>query len=134
MASFDWAKVTRFWNPTRPSVNPKASQANHQIQFQLCDNRLSISSRLYDNQLRKGICYHHSDNFHTNTNLSPRPLIPFIHQFVNMSTEAKTKKFGSGERSIPHHSEKAPKYYPAEDVAKPKTVRSHLFLRTVEES
>lgn len=40
-----------------------------------------------------------------------------------MSTEAKTKKFGSGERSIPHHSEKAPKYYPAEDVAQPKKVR-----------
>lgn len=44
-----------------------------------------------------------------------------------MSTEAKTKKFGSGERSIPHHSEKAPKYYPAEDVAQPKKVRPVLF-------
>jgi len=43
-----------------------------------------------------------------------------------MSTEAKTKKFGSGERSIPHHSEKAPKYYPAEDVAKPKSVRKSI--------
>jgi len=40
--------------------------------------------------------------------------------------EAKTKKFGSGERTIPHHTEKAPKYYPAEDVAKPKTVRKSI--------
>jgi len=40
--------------------------------------------------------------------------------------EAKTKKFGSGERKIPHHTEKAPKYYPAEDVAKPKTVRKSI--------
>jgi large subunit ribosomal protein L6e len=40
--------------------------------------------------------------------------------------ETKTKKFGSGERTIPHHTEKAPKYYPAEDVAKPKTVRKSI--------
>jgi hypothetical protein len=50
-----------------------------------------------------------------------------------MSTEAKTKKFGSGERSIPHHSEKAPKYYPAEDVAKPKTVCCYFSLRSLED-
>ncbi|QDS72521.1 hypothetical protein FKW77_000161 [Venturia effusa] len=43
-----------------------------------------------------------------------------------MSTEAKTKKFGSGQRSVPHHSEKAPKYYPAEDVAQPKKVRKSI--------
>jgi len=42
--------------------------------------------------------------------------------------EAKTKKFGAGERKIPHHTEKAPKYYPAEDVAKPKTVRSKFLV------
>ena len=35
----------------------------------------------------------------------------------------KTKKFGKGERQIPHHSQKAKKYYPAEDVVKPKKVR-----------
>ena len=35
-----------------------------------------------------------------------------------------TQKFSKGERSIPHHSQKASKYYPAEDVAVPKKVRS----------
>jgi large subunit ribosomal protein L6e len=34
-----------------------------------------------------------------------------------------TKKFGKGERSVPHHSQKASKYYPAEDDAQPKQVR-----------
>lgn len=64
-------------------------------------------------------------NHHTNPN--PQGLThPFVHQFANMSTEAKTKKFGSGERSIPHHSEKAPKYYPAEDIAQPKKVRAGI--------
>jgi hypothetical protein len=33
-----------------------------------------------------------------------------------------TKKFGKGERSIPHPSQKASKYYPAEDVSVPKKV------------
>jgi len=41
-----------------------------------------------------------------------------------MSTpQSTTKKFGKGERTIPHHTEKAPKYYPAEDVRTPKKVR-----------
>jgi hypothetical protein len=34
-----------------------------------------------------------------------------------------TKSFGKGERSIPHHSQKANKYYPAEDESVPKKVR-----------
>jgi hypothetical protein len=34
-----------------------------------------------------------------------------------------TKKFGKGERSIPHHTQKASKYYPAVDVAVAKKVR-----------
>jgi len=37
--------------------------------------------------------------------------------------QSTTKKFGKGERTIPHHSEKASKYYPAEDVREPKAVR-----------
>lgn len=37
--------------------------------------------------------------------------------------EHKTKKFGKSERSIPHHTQKAKKFYPAEDEAKPKKVR-----------
>jgi len=41
-------------------------------------------------------------------------------------SEPTTKKFGSGERTIPHHTEKAPKYYPAEDISKPKTVRKSI--------
>ena len=35
-----------------------------------------------------------------------------------------TKKYAKGERSIPHASQKASKYYPAEDVAAPKKVRT----------
>ena len=40
------------------------------------------------------------------------------------STDAahKTKKFGKGERTIPHHTQKAKKYYPAEDESRPKKV------------
>ncbi|KAI9804323.1 MAG: hypothetical protein M1833_007130 [Piccolia ochrophora] len=37
------------------------------------------------------------------------------------------KKFGKGgEREIPHHSQKAKKWYPAEDEAKPKKVRKSI--------
>lgn len=36
--------------------------------------------------------------------------------------EHKTKKFGKSERAIPHHTQKAKKFYPAEDEAKPKKV------------
>ena len=38
-----------------------------------------------------------------------------------------TKKFGKGEREIPHHTQKAKKYYPADDESKPKRV-SPIFL------
>lgn len=27
----------------------------------------------------------------------------------------QSKQFGKGKREVPHHSQKAPKYYPAED-------------------
>lgn len=37
-------------------------------------------------------------------------------------THLQTKKFGKGEREIPHHSQKAKKYYPAEDERKPRKV------------
>ncbi|KAF2263345.1 60S ribosomal protein L6-B [Lojkania enalia] len=37
-----------------------------------------------------------------------------------------TKKFGKSDRSIPHHSEKASKYYPAEDVSAPKKARKSI--------
>lgn len=40
--------------------------------------------------------------------------------------EHKTKKFGKSERSIPHHTQKAKKFYPAEDEAKPKKVREDV--------
>ena len=36
--------------------------------------------------------------------------------------EHKTKKFGKSDRSIPHHTQKAKKFYPAEDEVKPKKV------------
>jgi len=38
-------------------------------------------------------------------------------------TKPTTQKFSKGERSIPHHSQKASKYYPATDVAVLKKVR-----------
>jgi hypothetical protein len=33
-----------------------------------------------------------------------------------------TKKFGKSTREVPHHSQKAQKWYPADDETKPKTV------------
>ncbi len=39
--------------------------------------------------------------------------------------EHKTKKFGKGERSIPHHTQKAKKFYPAEDENKPRKVSTY---------
>jgi len=44
----------------------------------------------------------------------------------------KTKKFGKGERQIPHHSQKAKKYYPAEDEIKPRKVSSTRLPHSVE--
>lgn len=38
-------------------------------------------------------------------------------------TKPTTQKFSKGERSIPHHSQKASKYYPATDVAVHKKAR-----------
>lgn len=37
--------------------------------------------------------------------------------------EHKTKQFGKSERKVPHHTQKAKKFYPAEDESKPKKVR-----------
>jgi large subunit ribosomal protein L6e len=41
------------------------------------------------------------------------------------STAGKTKKFGKGERTVPHHSQKAQKWYSVEDEAQPKKVSIH---------
>ncbi|KAI4136699.1 MAG: hypothetical protein L6R39_007657 [Caloplaca ligustica] len=40
--------------------------------------------------------------------------------------KSTTKKFGKGEREIPHHTQKAKKFYPAEDESKPKKVRKSI--------
>lgn len=40
-----------------------------------------------------------------------------------MSTEPQTKKFQKGERTIPAESQRASRYYPAEDEAQAKKVR-----------
>ncbi|KAF2020054.1 60S ribosomal protein L6-B [Aaosphaeria arxii CBS 175.79] len=40
--------------------------------------------------------------------------------------KAASKKFGKSERSIPHHSQKASKYYPAEDQSVPKKARKSV--------
>jgi len=38
----------------------------------------------------------------------------------------QTKKFGKGERTVPHSSQKAKKWYPAEDEKQPKKVRKSI--------
>ncbi|KAI9734873.1 MAG: hypothetical protein M1834_001953 [Cirrosporium novae-zelandiae] len=38
----------------------------------------------------------------------------------------ETKKFGKGERTVPHNSQKASKWYPAEDITLPKKVRKSI--------
>ena len=43
--------------------------------------------------------------------------------------EHKTKKFGKSDRSIPHHTQKAKKFYPAEDEVKPKKVREAVPIQ-----
>ena len=46
--------------------------------------------------------------------------------------EPQIKKFGKGERKVPHHSDKASKYYPAEEAPKPKTVCVEVrFIRYI---
>ncbi|MCJ1372343.1 hypothetical protein MMC20_003567 [Loxospora ochrophaea] len=42
------------------------------------------------------------------------------------ASAGKTKKFGKGEREIPHHTQKAKKYYPAEDERQPKKVHKSI--------
>ena len=37
-------------------------------------------------------------------------------------TEPTTKKFGKGQRTVPHPTKKAQKFYPVEDAAKPRKV------------
>ncbi|KAL1953205.1 hypothetical protein VTO42DRAFT_3389 [Malbranchea cinnamomea] len=43
-----------------------------------------------------------------------------------MSATGQTKKFGKGERTIPHPSQKAQKWYPVDDEPQPKTVRKSI--------
>ena len=44
----------------------------------------------------------------------------------------KTKKFSKGEREIPHHTERAKKWYPTDDIVQPRKV-SILALLTWKE-
>jgi hypothetical protein len=57
---------------------------------------------------------------------SPIQIKQFLCQLLGgtMSSKAQTKKFQGGQRTVPHHLEKASKYYPAEEDRKPKAVRS----------
>ncbi|KIH86923.1 large subunit ribosomal protein L6e [Sporothrix brasiliensis 5110] len=41
-------------------------------------------------------------------------------------TAPATKKFGKSSRTVPHHTQRAQKWYPAEDDAQPKKVRKAL--------
>ena len=40
-------------------------------------------------------------------------------------TAPQTKKFGKGERTVPHPSVRARRFYPAEDESAPKKVRGN---------
>jgi large subunit ribosomal protein L6e len=51
-----------------------------------------------------------------------------------MSQQTTQKKFGKSTREVPHASQKAQKWYPAEDEAKPKTVRKAIRSWTPRES
>lgn len=42
---------------------------------------------------------------------------------------AQKKTFGKSTREVPHHTQKAQKWYPAEDEYQPKKVSSHLSQR-----
>lgn len=60
--------------------------------------------------------------------------ILLIHQTakaLNMSSSAPTTKtFGKSTRSVPHSTEKAQKWYPAEDEAKPRKVRGCIHFQS----
>ena len=43
-----------------------------------------------------------------------------------MSQPSQQKKFGKSTREVPHHSQKAQKWYPADDDSQPKTVRKGI--------
>jgi large subunit ribosomal protein L6e len=43
------------------------------------------------------------------------------------STVGQTKKFGKGERTVPHPNQKAQKWYPVEDEPQPKKVSIALL-------
>ncbi|KAI0482804.1 ribosomal protein L6e-domain-containing protein [Xylariaceae sp. FL0804] len=51
-----------------------------------------------------------------------------------MSQPNTSKKFGKGTREVPHPSQKAQKWYPAQDDSKPKTTRKALRPWTPRES
>lgn len=47
---------------------------------------------------------------------------------------AGTKKtFGKSTREVPHHSQKAKKWYPADDELQPKKVCRHIILEALED-
>lgn len=71
------------------------------------------------------------NNFHRRQHTHFFPDTFFVIQRANMS-DAQTKKFGKGERTIPHHSQKAQKWYPVDDEAQPKKVSSLGGNTTVE--
>jgi len=45
---------------------------------------------------------------------------------MSSDQQSQTKKFQKGERTIPHSSQKASKYYPAEDESQPKKTRKSI--------
>jgi hypothetical protein len=67
--------------------------------------------------------------------LTQRPTFLFVNHphtttTFTMSQPTTTKKFGKSTREVPHHSQKAQKWYPAEDDEKPKSVSHDVMQDT----
>lgn len=59
----------------------------------------------------------------TTSDYYPELIVPLQQSPKMSATQAQTKKFQKGERTVPAASEKASKYYPADDDSQPRKVR-----------
>ena len=60
------------------------------------------------------------------------PLLRIVDMSATLeATRPAKKKFGKGEREIPHHSQKAKKWYPVEDELKPRKVCGSLPIQSL---
>lgn len=84
---------------------------------------------------------HQVSHFNPTTTAVDKPLPPTFFSSdpsspaANMSdsTVGKTKQFGKGQRTVPHHTQKAQKWYPVDDEPQPKKVSTILAENEKEE-